>query len=129
MRLLQLVALALVTIILAVFVIRPILASRRQPLPADHARTLGTGATGQIALVDTTVTSPSSSAEPQALAMPSPTQGAAVLPQANDETVAGPDGTEEDPVSRLKAMIEARQPDTIEILRNWLEDEQVREKA
>ena len=128
-RLAQLGVLALVTIILAVFVLRPILSSRRLPPADDPALALGpvaevranpTVAAGSLALPtgpDGTVVAPTLGAGLVALppeARVDPHTGATELP---------------DPVARLKTLVEARQPDTLEILRNWLEDEKLGERA
>ena len=39
------------------------------------------------------------------------------------------DLAEDSPVESLKRLIEERQPDTIEILRTWLEDDSIEETA
>jgi flagellar M-ring protein FliF len=41
---------------------------------------------------------------------------------AGEITIDGPDDTPEDPVARLRRLIEARQDETIEILRGWMEE-------
>jgi flagellar M-ring protein FliF len=130
MRLLQLGVLALVTIILAVFVIRPILASRRRPVPTqvvDSAPQLGSGA---VALPDgrdlATNVDQMGGAEKT---VGDTSHRVMALPPAQGEATDGSAAVAEDPVKRLKSMIEARQPDTLAILRNWLEDEKTGEKV
>jgi flagellar M-ring protein FliF len=124
MRLIQFAVLALVTIILAVFVIRPILASRR-PEPdvqaLDRALEPAAGAPALPRSEPIEAIGP----DRQPASIPAASPDVMALPSA--QTV--PDGTPakpgHDPVTRLKTMIETRQPDTIAILRNWLEDETV----
>lgn len=129
MRLLQLGVLALVTIIIAVFVIRPILAARRSPLIEDTPAVRGISA--QV---------PSDTpSQVEALALPGSAGDAAVTPSSVGAIDALPPiqnaggdvaaTVPADPVARLKTLMEARQPDTLEILRNWLEDEKIGEKA
>ena len=129
MRLLQLGVLALVTIILAVFVIRPILASRRLPVanggsfaPALTSEGVAQppNMAGSIAFVAGSGTSAGASASgPGLVALSAPSGSGSDIPVPIPE----------DPVVRLKTLIESRQPDTLEILRNWLEDERIGEKA
>lgn len=129
MRLLQLAVLALVTIILAVFVIRPILAGRRRPL-ADAGPPMqgaavpglaeGAGPAGALALppgFDDAARAPANGA------------GLVALPPEARTLQDVPRVEIADPVARLKTLVEARQPDTLEILRNWLEDENIGEKV
>lgn len=124
MRLFQLAVLAVVTIILAVFVIRPILAGRRPPLvedlPTAQAPLEVEEPTGTRAL-------PEGSAD-RAIAM-SNDLGLAALPPISGASADPTLAQAGDPVARLKTLIETRQPDTLEILRNWLEDEKIGEKV
>ena len=129
MRLIQLGVLALVTIILAVFVLRPILASRRLPVADDRAPTQGpvaqfkpelAGAAGSLALPG----SPEGHSG-------APVIGAGIVALSPEPRADQRDDTVEiaDPVTRLKTLVEARQPDTLEILRNWLADETAGERV
>ncbi|MFU8777870.1 MAG: flagellar M-ring protein FliF C-terminal domain-containing protein, partial [Roseovarius sp.] len=118
MTLVQSLVLAVVTLVLGLFVLRPIL-SRPTPTAAPQ------------------LTAPNRLA-------PMPEAGLAPLSGVIDEgdiDMAGLsdvsersqenllphlDGTTEDPVSRLRALIGQRQEETVEILRNWLEGEEER---
>ena len=111
--------LALVALILGLFVIRPILSgSRGQEFP-------------QLATPDR---EPAASApEPQALTgeiddgPPQSNTEKLAAPPAPPETLPALQKAQEDPVERLRAMIDDRQDETVEILRSWLEGEE--EKA
>lgn len=99
--LVQLSILALVTLGLGLFVIRPILASGRRVLPAPAPALALAGVGGGMVLdgiIDDGVD----------------------LPQM---PVIGTDdaSTEEDPVSRLRRLIGERQAESVEILRGWME--------
>lgn len=126
MRLLQLGVLSLVALALGLFVVRPILAGTPKNSDFDtlslqgmsqpdlqEDRSLGGG--GAI-LEGSAVpaTNPGESTLP-AVALPSNPQAASVQ--------------DENPASHLKQLIEDRQPDTIEILRSWLEDDTIEETA
>ena len=104
MRLIQIGALAIVSIILGLFVVRPILAPKRLPPLANPASL--PGAPVAIAADATQVT-------PNApIALPAQTQ------------------TEDsDPVSRLREMISERESETIQILQDWMEQPEETEKA
>ena len=112
MALIQLAVLALVALILGLFVVRPLLnAARGEPdllaepelaaapalgRPSGAAAAIGEGGIGP------------SEGPPQEDSLPA-------LAGAADE--AG-----DDPVQRLRRLIEERQEETVEILRNWMED-------
>jgi flagellar M-ring protein FliF len=101
MSLVQTGALALVALILGLFVLRPILAgSRTAALPPPSA--------------------------PLALAPPETEAVSALTGEIADGPFAGPDETdpEEDPVVRLRRLIEERRGETVEILRGWMEREE-----
>jgi len=128
LRLVQLAVLALVTLILAVFVIRPILAGR----PA-----VGSDASGLLALQDDMAIAagdeprrvPSSSDSPVPAMAAASGANVMALPATGDPPRVVPAGSHEDPVTRLKTLIEDRQPDTLEVLRTWLEDGKIGENA
>ena len=112
MSIIQLVVLALVALILGLFVIRPILtsASRSNPLlgsPYAPLALSGGNSIGQVAL----------DGEIDDFAM---------MPATADfaEQVAAMNGTETDPVARLRRLIEERQSESIEILRAWMEHDE-----
>jgi flagellar M-ring protein FliF len=108
MSALQIGVLAFVALVLGLFVLRPILASgsSRLALPPP---------------------------DPQ-LALAAGNGGAALTGEIADDTgtldgVGVParrlgDGTGEDPVSRLRRLIEARQTESVEVLRGWMEREE-----
>lgn len=114
MSIIQLSVLALVTLLLGLFVLRPILASGRRSQaglpPADEQLALpGTLAAGNGALtgeIDDGLTLPD-------LPMVDLMEEAEALQQ-------------EDPATRLRRLIEERQAESIEILRGWLEPEEER---
>jgi flagellar M-ring protein FliF len=106
MRLIQIAVLAVVTLILGLFVVRPILAKPATALPPPPP------AVPAAADMD---------APPRALTGEitnpgDPGPGAAAL--------ALQTGSGTDPVDRLRAMIGERQEETVAILRSWLEDEE-----
>ncbi|WP_207186660.1 flagellar basal-body MS-ring/collar protein FliF [Rhodobaculum claviforme] len=107
MTLIQLGVLALVILALALFVLRPMLTSaqtRESALPAPD---------------DTAADLPELPPLPPLPGMDAGTLGD--LPALGD--FADSDGLEEDdPVQRLRRLIEDRQEETVEILRGWMED-------
>ncbi|MCU9849478.1 flagellar basal-body MS-ring/collar protein FliF [Defluviimonas sp. WL0024] len=111
MSMVQLLVLAIVTLVLGLFVIRPILTSRGGRVPdlapprADDRLALDSGAlTGEIADDD------------------EPLQNLAVVSGRSGDSAGRIPGSEVDPVSRLRQMIAERQDETVEILRGWMED-------
>ncbi len=116
MSLIQMAVLALVTLVLGLFVIRPLLS--RAPAGADISA----------------LPSPETSAEATG-AEPTADMGAEAIPDFDFSGGAGelpdlpglPDfsagGISDDPVDRLRSMIGERQEETVEILRTWLEEE------
>ncbi len=107
MSLIQMAVLALVSLVLGLFVIRPILTKSAVPalLPAGVPTDADPAAylTGEIASADTQDFAP----------LPDPAQ-------PNVPALANTRG--EDPVDRLRAMIGDKQEETVEILRSWLEE-------
>ena len=113
MSLIQLAVLALVSLILGLFVIRPVFANAALPgpgqltplplAPTPNANTDTPVLTGEI--------DAPGAAFPQATQ--APTQASVVPALTNDQ---------ENPVDRLRAMIGERQEETVEILRSWLEE-------
>ncbi len=110
MSIIQLAVLALVALILGLFVIRPILTSSGRPallggpgemlaLPGGSA---GTALDGEI--------------DDFAMIMPATADFA--------EQEAAMTGFDNDPVSRLRRLIEERQSESIEILRGWMEHDE-----
>ncbi len=110
MSLIQLAVLAVVALILGLFVVRPILTSAKRQeavaLPAPAADILN-------GTVDNEGGFP---------AMAFPTLGAAW-----DNGMADTDP--QDPVSRLRRLIDERQAETVEILQSWIEDPDEKERT
>ncbi|RBI84639.1 flagellar M-ring protein FliF [Rhodosalinus halophilus] len=120
MRLVQLGVLAAVTLVLALFVLRPML---MRPTPGEESTALlaqdpeaGNGPAGPVpAALDGEVEIGPFGGPGLPMAGPDP------LAVADDH-----DGTTETPVERLRSLIEERREETMEILSSWLEDEQER---
>ncbi len=109
MQLIQVAVLAVVALILGLFVVRPILLQSR---PA-------TGTTDAIALPEPEEIDP-----PMAMAIGDDSMGAFMggdLGQMEESS--------DDPVSRLRQMITDRETETIQILQDWIEDPDPRERA
>lgn len=104
MRLVQLGVLALVALLLGLFVLRPLMLASRQAAPALAAPG-GAAATGGAALAGTVA------AGPTHIALPAPDVGTRLSEDA---------GTPPDAVGELRRLIDAREQDTAEILREWL---------
>lgn len=109
MTLVQLGVLAIVTLVLGLFVLRPILSGRGSravalPAPAPTLATSGPALTGEID-------------DGEFDAGNLPVAGAGRLP-------ATPDAQAEvaDPVARLRRLITERRDETVEILRNWMDE-------
>lgn len=125
MRLAQLAVLALVTLVLALFVLRPMFA--RPPRPTD----LDAGPEA-AALLTTPGTEPAT--PPAALdgvvesgPFDATTLGDATRPRAGESGVAAASDDEHTPpVDRLRALIDERREETMEILSSWLDDERER---
>jgi flagellar M-ring protein FliF len=130
MTLAQMGLLALVTLALGLFVIRPILAGARRapeglPLPERASAEGQSGPSGPLL-----------TGEIQESGALGPTMntvgdfdmdfGSEGLGAAGDVGLPALPGGEADPVSRLKALIDERQDETIEILRGWMSDDKER---
>lgn len=98
---LQTALLALVALVLGVFVLRPILTGNRPSTPAPAAPPLALGAP-----------------EPRAAAGPVLTGEVA---DGIDDVLSSARPPEEDPVERLRRLIEERRTETVEVLRGWME--------
>lgn len=115
MSAIQMVVLALVTLILGLFVIKPLLSRE----PAAHAQELTAlpgasgpnGLTGEVANDDFEL--------PELPMVSSFGNGMDELPDLN---IGG--NASDNPVERLRMMIGDRQDETVEILRSWLEDKE-----
>ncbi|PTX46132.1 flagellar M-ring protein FliF [Gemmobacter caeni] len=116
MRLVQIGALALVTLVLGIFVLRPLLTGARQIPDSDTPLLPATG-TGILPVPAGMTESPRVvSGEIDDIGDIS---GFADIP---GESVDLPD----DPVDRLRRLIEARQAESVQILRGWLEEPEER---
>lgn len=109
MKLVQLIALVAVALILGLFVLRPLL-SQRQTLKSDTSPELPADRALAIASAD---------------GEPSRTPAVVPMVAPYDIQMPGEAGAERadetDPVARLKLLIEQRQGESVEILRNWME--------
>lgn len=115
MTLIQAAMLAIVALVLGLFVIKPILASASSPSPALPAPGDSDGAAGTPALSGEIDDGGSGDFLPMGGFPSMDDAGAGGLPPL------GGFG-DEDPVERLREMIGERQDETVEILRNWLEE-------
>lgn len=118
MSLIQLAVLAIVALVLGLFVLRPILA-RPAPLALPDRPAIAEGAGPTRAL---TGEIDEGEFAPRNL----PVVSGPDLPTMETADADGI-GQEADPVRRLKRLISERQDETVEILRNWMEDQE--EKA
>ncbi|MEL6619122.1 MAG: flagellar basal-body MS-ring/collar protein FliF [Pseudomonadota bacterium] len=118
MSAIQMAILAVVTLVLGLFVVRPVLsrAPDQPALPApaareepDMASLAGSADIGSADLPDLDLTSGGSEDLP------------ALPPLSFGDGVSG-GMSSDDPVDRLRAMIGERQEETVEILRSWLEE-------
>jgi flagellar M-ring protein FliF len=110
MTLIQTAVLAVVALVLGLFVIRPILTSASRPAlaPPEPALALppAAGYGGQ--------------------SLEGEVEGGFVYDGYNTDSAQGEDASEVDPATRLRRLIEARQTESIEILRGWMEHEEER---
>lgn len=119
MSAIQMAILAVVTLILGLFVVRPVLSRPADPDPASPAA-LPSAPAGEGALPGLDGEIESDDFDLPALDM-NDGFGGALEPLSDMATMNG-DAT--DPVSRLRTMISERQEETVEILRSWLEDKE-----
>jgi len=131
MTLIQLAVLALVTLILGVFVVRPILAGAATAANRPVAELPGAGP-GPYALAPPEAAAGAADGRDRggARALPAP-RGPA---DGGRRTTEAPDGLPEvlpatdpaletaEPVARLRRLIDARKDETVEILRAWMEE-------
>ncbi len=109
MTLIQTAVLAMVVLVIGLFVIRPILISARRPAlsPPDIPLALPTAQGFDGPMLEGEV------------------DPGSVYDGYEDRSMNN-EGTDQDPASRLRRLIEARQSESIEILRSWMEDEEER---
>lgn len=138
MQLIQLLVLAIVTIAVAAFVVRPILiGSKVTQIKQELGEDL------QLVAMDGHSYSDDSN-EAQLISGAGPVQtgsdaieNGGELPESSvgviERNVQNDPSKQQtassDAVSQLKSLVEMRQPDTVEILRNWLEDDKFEETA
>lgn len=136
MQLIQVGVLAAVSIVLGLFVVRPIVTRRPSPAlpgPTNSAVPQSTDSSGQIgrsetasSLTTTPVQALSGEIDdrgflPNRLSEP----GRALAMDAGSQQQASPIAQGEpstDPVARLRQMVEERQEESVEILKSWIED-------
>jgi flagellar M-ring protein FliF len=124
-RLVQVVVLGVVTLVLGLFVIRPIAVAGFHSEPTGFLPRTATS--GQLALADAgpggrsaTPSTANSATGPAAAATDSSLSGEAILPSLQTTgaiELAGPN-----PVDRLRSLIQEREVETVEILRSWMEE-------
>ncbi|NIY79328.1 flagellar M-ring protein FliF [Celeribacter sp. HF31] len=122
MSIIQLAVLAVVSLILGLFVLRPILSkpSIALPAPADPSLdNMSDAVPATIPVPDLPrPTPPALSGEISDGGFELPTMGVVSDFDFGDDEI----GIPSDPVKRLKKLIEDRQDETVEILRGWMED-------
>ncbi len=125
MSLIQLAVLALVVLALGLFVVRPILANRREEAAAADQASSGTGEIAEIDAEDAfPALPPLDGFGDEGFAAPMNVVGdidfdGSGLPALSDNS---------DAVSRLRRLIEERQEETVGVLRSWMENGE-RERA
>ncbi|MEM6890567.1 MAG: flagellar basal-body MS-ring/collar protein FliF [Pseudomonadota bacterium] len=119
MSAIQMAVLALVTLVLGLFVVRPLLSNRAPSEPSGEIPALPAANIGDGQIAELEGPSAADDFELPDLPMISNFEdGASVLP----DFAIGNSG--EDPVDRLRNLIGERQEETVEILRSWLEDKE-----
>ncbi|GFE64397.1 flagellar basal-body MS-ring/collar protein FliF [Litoreibacter roseus] len=107
---------ALVVLALGIFVLRPILSSAKQlQAPAEPNLIGGSGG----ALPTPALTGEVTNASGTGSQAPADLPGLPDLPE-----LGSPSSFEDDPVERLKALIDEKQDETVEVLKNWIETPQ-----
>ncbi|MEN8834281.1 flagellar basal-body MS-ring/collar protein FliF [Pacificibacter sp.] len=125
MTIIQLAFLALVALVLGLFVVRPIFATAPAALPApalglaapEAPQTLQAAQTNTAALAQIGTSEPALTGEIESGEFNLPTLGVA----SDFDAEGGAREASADPVTRLKALIEERQEETVEILRGWMD--------
>ncbi len=121
----QMAILAIVTLILGLFVVRPVLsrapAQAALPAPAQANLHDGMGAGAEVAIAAN-----DSGTDLPDLGLDTALPDLPALPQMGFMGEEGVPAISTDPVDRLRSMIGERQEETVEILRSWLEEEEER---
>lgn len=120
MRLIQLGMLAAVALVLGLFVVRPVLAAR--PLPEGAGASPGLLPPQAPEEGRPAVAGAEDPGSPPGLELPGPALPDLGTPGVNG--LAPPDPVPDDPVARLRDLIESRREDTVEILRAWMEEQE-----
>ena len=119
MSTIQMIVLAAVTLILGLFVVRPLLS--KEPAPALPASAAGLSPLGEV-----TETALSGEVTSDSFDLPDlnaePVFGGDLPALPDLPMMGGPSA--EAPVDRVREMISERQDETVEILRSWLEDKE-----
>lgn len=131
MSIIQIAVLAIVAIVLGLFVVRPILNSTPSPAIAELAPPInptpfpaGMNSASESALPALTGEIDDGSFAPPAMATVSDFE----MPEMATAAIGdfgmgdGMSGNSNDPVARLRKMIEDRQDETVEVLRGWMEE-------
>lgn len=113
MSLAQLAVLALVGLVLGLFVVRPILTSSQSAAPA-----IAPDALTAPALLPNEAGAPTSAGEIL------PAEESTALPGAVALAPVAQIAAVEDPVERLRQLIQERRSETVEILRSWMEEDE-----
>ncbi|MGZ9812538.1 flagellar basal-body MS-ring/collar protein FliF [Pseudoroseicyclus sp. H15] len=134
MMLIQLGVLALVALILGLFVVRPIMAGQRAAAALPEADApggalpapLNTGFASAFPTMGNALPAPDGQAPGGGLPGGFPAMGNGFAPEGGGLPPLGVGGgadlSGEDPVTRLRKLIEERQDETIQILQSWIED-------
>ncbi|MEL7164896.1 MAG: flagellar basal-body MS-ring/collar protein FliF [Pseudomonadota bacterium] len=128
MSALQMLVLGAVTVILGLFVVRPILS--QNPTPQVPALPPAGGASGENDLASSKEGGPDQGSDFPDIDLDAPLPDLGdlpALPAMNTPDAMGALASEAaDPVDRLRNMIGERQEETVEILRSWLEEKEER---
>lgn len=135
MSIIQIAVLAIVALVLGLFVVRPILKSKAVPamneLPAPDISAINSAAITSLDSDGASLPALTGEIENGGLDLPEmSTVSDFDLPELNMAPMAdfpmanGMGGNPNDPVARLKQMIEERQDETVEVLRGWMEDKE-----
>ncbi len=135
MSIIQIAVLAIVALVLGLFVVRPILKSKAVPAMNElPARDISAINSAEITSLDSDGASlPALTGEIESGGLNLPEMSTVSdfdLPELNMAPMAdfpianGMGSNPNDPVARLKQMIEERQDETVEVLRGWMEDKE-----
>lgn len=125
MSIIQIAVLGIVALILGLFVVRPILNSKPLPAVAELAPPPAPIAPFPEGLGNSDAPLPALTGEiddgsfaPPAMA----TVSDFAMPEMNTASIGEMGGMSDDPVARLRQLIEERQDETVEVLRGWMEE-------